>query len=132
MVSNYDSEGNITHENVKVGLKPTGRQLDYSLAYDFNFNDMYSLKFKSILIKNPGHDKSSKSINSNFIGVKSDNHKIGVGFSNENKNDKPRFSYNFIMNQFNNNEINETYKLDLNIDPDNDNSDVNFNYTLNF
>ena len=36
------------------------------------------------------------------------------------------------MNKLNNNEINETYKLDLNIDPDNDNSDVNFNYTLNF
>tara|TARA_B100000212_G_C27348763_1_gene522628 strand:+ start:112 stop:1359 length:1248 start_codon:yes stop_codon:yes gene_type:complete len=129
LVTNYDSEGNITHKNIKVGLKPTGRQLDYSLAYDININDLASLKFKSILIKNPGHEKSSKSINSNFIGINYDMHKIGVGFSNEYENDKPRVSYSFSNNQLHKN---ETYKFDLDIDPDNDNYNANINYTLKF
>ena len=73
IVSNYDSEGNLTHENVKADLKPTGRQLDYSMSYDFNINDIASFKYKGIFVQDPGHNKSSKSITSNFIGFKYDN-----------------------------------------------------------
>jgi hypothetical protein len=130
IVSNYDSEGNLTHENVSLRLKPTGRQLDYHLAYDFNINNIASFKYKGMFLQDPEHNKSSKFISSNFIGFKYDNHKFGAGISNEEENNKPRFSYNFLLNEI---DTNESFNFDLDLNPnEDDNIDAKINYTFKF
>ena len=49
--------------------------------------------------------------------------------SNEIKKDKPRFSYNYIMKEIDNN---ETFMFDLDTDPNNNNLDARFNYIYKF
>ncbi len=90
-----DSDGNLTYRNKNINLEPTARQLNYGLSYNKHLNENTSFLIKHMITNNLNHKKSSKKVNSSFIGVKYKHLKIGL-VTNPSKNDKSAEAlYNF-------------------------------------
>ena len=129
LVTDYDSKGNIYHENVKVSLKPTGTQIDLSLSYGLNIGKKLSFKYKGMLIQEPGHVKEAKSIINNFAGFVYDNHKFGIGLGDELDNDKPQYYYNYT---FSNYSKVESQDLNLNFEINQNTNEVETNLSYKY
>ena len=54
-----DVSGNLTYTSKDISLAPSGRQIDFEVAYSFDINDNTSLAFKNSLSNNAQHTSSN-------------------------------------------------------------------------
>ena len=59
-----DKSGNLYYKNKDISLSPSGRQLDYSLDYIYNFSNNQSIKTKASISTDYNHIKDNDLQNS--------------------------------------------------------------------
>ena len=59
-----DKSGNLYYKNKNISLSPSGRQLDYSLDYIYNFSNNQSIKTKASISTDYYHIKDNDLRNS--------------------------------------------------------------------
>ena len=77
-----DKNGTVKITEVPVSLSPSGRQVDTTLSYTYDFSD--DITFSSILsyTNELNHIKDNKDVISSFVGLKHNNLKLGVSETN--------------------------------------------------
>ena len=73
-----DYDGNIAVTEVPVDLKPSGRQLDTSASYAYDFSRDITLSAKVTYTNELNHIKDSEDVISSFIGLRHGNLKLGL------------------------------------------------------
>jgi hypothetical protein len=63
----YERGGNLVFDNTKVGLSPSGRQLDFEARYQISANDNSELSFGAVLSRDYGHVANAKLAKQGFL-----------------------------------------------------------------
>lgn len=59
VATGVDASGNVIYNSQRVGLTPSGRQLDLQAGYSFAINENETLAFSTVGTLNPGHDATA-------------------------------------------------------------------------
>ena len=73
-----DSEGNISQSVKAVSLSPSGRQLDYRLAYTGTVFSNSAIRLEYAASRNANHSQDSELVHSGLIGFNSGGLKIAA------------------------------------------------------
>lgn len=73
-----DSSGNLSYYNKNINLKPTAKQLDYTMSYRKDFEKDITISLKHIVTKNLNHEQNSKIVHASYLGAKYKDFKIGI------------------------------------------------------
>jgi hypothetical protein len=73
-----DAEGNISQSVKAVSLSPSGRQLDYRVAYTDTIFSNSAIRLEYAISKNANHSQDSELVHSGLIGFNSGGLKIGA------------------------------------------------------
>ena len=65
--SSYERGGNLVFDNTKVGLSPSGRQLDFEARYQISANDNSELSFGAVVSRDYGHVANAKLEKQGFL-----------------------------------------------------------------
>ena len=77
-----DYDGNIEITEVPVSLKPSGRQIDTTVSYAYDFEKDITLTSKITYTNEINHTKGNNNVVSSFIGLKRNNLKLGLSETN--------------------------------------------------
>ena len=77
-----DYDGNIEITEVPVSLKPSGRQIDTTVSYAYDFEKDITLTSKITYTNELNHTKGNNDVVSSFIGLKRNNLKLGLSETN--------------------------------------------------
>jgi hypothetical protein len=73
-----DSNGNLSYHNKNINLKPTAKQLDYTVSYRKDFEKDIGISLKHIMTKNLNHKQNSEIVHVSYLGAKYRDLKFGI------------------------------------------------------
>ena len=88
-----DYNGNIKINEVPVELKPSGRQIDTTASYTYDFNKDLTISSKIVHTSESNHIENNKDHISSLIGIKYNNLKLGMTASSNNEDPGIMFQY---------------------------------------
>ena len=88
-----DYNGNIKINEVPVELKPSGRQIDTTASYTYDFNKDLTISSKIVHTSESNHIENNKDHISSLIGIKYNNLKLGMTGSSNNEDPGIMFQY---------------------------------------
>ena len=68
----YETNGNLSFDNVEADLSPSGRQLDLNLGYQASLNNLFNVGIQMAFSQDYGHIKSDEIIHSAAAFMKFD------------------------------------------------------------
>ena len=72
LASSYETNGNLSFDNVEADLSPSGRQLDLNLGYQASLNNLFNVGIQMAFSQDYGHIKSDEIIHSAAAFLKFD------------------------------------------------------------
>jgi len=88
-----DSQGNITQTSKTVGLSPSGRQLDYRVAYTDTIFSNTAIRLEYATSTNANHSQESDLVHSGFIGFSSGDLKMGARLTDQRNSNRVEMRY---------------------------------------
>jgi hypothetical protein len=78
-----DSEGNIAQQSKLISLSPSGRQLDFKVAYTDAISSEASIRLEYAVSRNINHLQGAGFVRAGFIGFNSGGLKVGAKLTDQ-------------------------------------------------
>ena len=92
-----DSNGNLSYHNKNINLRPSAKQLDYTVSYRKDLDEELGFSIKHLLTSNLNHNQDSDVFSSSYIGLKYKDLKLGFNINSFDSSKNTELEYLHIF-----------------------------------